>query len=149
MFCELKSLFFFLLFFHYSFSFAFRRWFLKLKVVLPYHFKSLKMKHRWLKKSKKMISDRVVINHTTSESHNINRWWGCHSLVIPLNLLSTFYVLYGILWVQLYAPSNSLWDSNANLKVKTTKEAWSISFSKTMDDAQTHFGAMLCMVWGL
>jgi hypothetical protein len=35
MFCELESLFFFLLFFHYSFSFALQRWFLELKVLLP------------------------------------------------------------------------------------------------------------------
>jgi hypothetical protein len=45
--CKLKSLFFFWLFFHYSFSFALRRWFLELDVVLSQHFKPLKMKHRW------------------------------------------------------------------------------------------------------
>ncbi len=32
---KLESLFFFLLFFHYFFSFALQRWFLKLDVVLP------------------------------------------------------------------------------------------------------------------
>jgi len=34
-FCELKNLFFFWLFFHYSFSFALQRWILKLLVTLP------------------------------------------------------------------------------------------------------------------
>jgi hypothetical protein len=34
-FCELKSLFFFLLLFHYSFSFACHRRFLELEVALP------------------------------------------------------------------------------------------------------------------
>jgi len=43
--CKLEGLFSFLLFFHYSFSFAPQRWFLKLEVVLPWHFKSLQMKH--------------------------------------------------------------------------------------------------------
>jgi hypothetical protein len=44
-FCELKSIFFFLLFFHYSFSFALQRGFLELELALPEHFKSIKMKH--------------------------------------------------------------------------------------------------------
>jgi hypothetical protein len=35
MFCELESLFFFLLFFHYSFSFALKRSILELEVMLP------------------------------------------------------------------------------------------------------------------
>ncbi len=39
--------FFFLLFFHYSFCFAFWRWFLELEASLPQHFKSLKIKHKW------------------------------------------------------------------------------------------------------
>jgi hypothetical protein len=60
-FCELKRLFFFLLAFHYSFSFALQRWFPKLEVALPYDFKSLKMKQRW-QASKKVFSDRVVID---------------------------------------------------------------------------------------
>jgi hypothetical protein len=34
MFCKLESLFIFLLCFHYSFSFAFQRWFLELKFAL-------------------------------------------------------------------------------------------------------------------
>jgi hypothetical protein len=34
-FCKLKSLFFLLLFFHYSFCFALQRWFVKLEVELP------------------------------------------------------------------------------------------------------------------
>ncbi len=34
-FCKLESLFFFLLFFHYSFSFSFQRWVLKLEVAFP------------------------------------------------------------------------------------------------------------------
>jgi hypothetical protein len=46
MFCELKSLLFFLLYSHYSFSFAFQRFFLELEVAFPYHFKLLKMKHK-------------------------------------------------------------------------------------------------------
>jgi hypothetical protein len=59
-FCELESLFFFMLFFHYSFSFALQRWFLELDAALPQHFKSIKMKHKWWR-SKKVISDSVVI----------------------------------------------------------------------------------------
>jgi hypothetical protein len=35
MFCELESLFFFLLFFHYSFPFALQKLFLELEVALP------------------------------------------------------------------------------------------------------------------
>jgi hypothetical protein len=42
-----KVLFFLVIFFHYSFSFTFQRWFLELEVALPLHFKSLKMKHIW------------------------------------------------------------------------------------------------------
>jgi hypothetical protein len=34
-FCELENLFMFLLFFHYSFSFALQRWFLELEVAFP------------------------------------------------------------------------------------------------------------------
>jgi hypothetical protein len=56
-----KLFFFSLLFFHYSFFFALQRWFLKLEVELPQHFKSLKVKHRW-QRSKELISDRVVID---------------------------------------------------------------------------------------
>jgi len=33
--CKLEILFIFLLFFHYSFSFALQRWFLELEVTLP------------------------------------------------------------------------------------------------------------------
>jgi hypothetical protein len=35
LFCKLESLFIFLLFFHYSFSFALQRWFFKLNVTFP------------------------------------------------------------------------------------------------------------------
>jgi hypothetical protein len=45
-----------LLFFHYSFSFALQTWFLELEVALPWHFKSVKMKHRW-QRSKEVIGD--------------------------------------------------------------------------------------------
>jgi uncharacterized membrane protein (DUF485 family) len=34
-FYKLESLFFFLLFFHYSFSFAFQKWFLKIEITFP------------------------------------------------------------------------------------------------------------------
>jgi hypothetical protein len=40
-------------FFITPFSFALQRWFLELKVALPEHLKSLKMKHRWPEDLKK------------------------------------------------------------------------------------------------
>jgi len=75
MFCELKSLLFFLLYSHYSFSFAFQRFFLELEVAFPYHFKLLKMKHKWWR-SKEVIDDTIIIGdeqfYPTKVKPNIN-----------------------------------------------------------------------------
>jgi hypothetical protein len=56
----LERFYFFLAIFSLPFSFALQRRFLKLEVALPEHFKSLKMKHKWLR-SKEMIGERLVI----------------------------------------------------------------------------------------
>jgi len=45
-FCKLESLFFFLWFFHWSFSFALQRWFQELEVTLHNILKSLKIEDR-------------------------------------------------------------------------------------------------------
>jgi hypothetical protein len=56
-FCKLKSLFFLALFFPYSFFFALQRWYLELDIRIPYHFKSLNMKHIW-QRYKSMLDHR-------------------------------------------------------------------------------------------
>jgi hypothetical protein len=54
----LESFFIFpLLFFHHSFFFALQKWFLKLEVMLSWHFKSLKMKHKWQRSPKELMSN--------------------------------------------------------------------------------------------
>ncbi len=52
-----------------------------------------------------MIGDKVMISHATFESHNID---SCDKVVIHGHSIEfKLYVIYGILWVQLYAPPSS------------------------------------------
>ncbi len=61
-FCELKSLFFFLLFSHYFFSFALQRWFLEHEVTLAWgsHARDVMQHITWEEKRKKDVFCRYI-----------------------------------------------------------------------------------------
>jgi hypothetical protein len=81
MFCKLESLFFFLLFFHYSFSFKFQRWILKFEVTL-----------------------HNILNHSKWNTYDedINNWWICILIKLQIviyshNIIEQYYFSSGAL----------------------------------------------------
>ncbi len=60
-FCKLESLFFFLLVFHYSSSFALQRWVLELEVVLPQHLSHSKWSTYYEDTNKCLIIGRQLV----------------------------------------------------------------------------------------